>query len=177
VYAENPETGEKGLKRVLQIFENEVSELVHVSVNDEEIVTTPGHPFYVLDKGWVGADKLIEGDKLLIYGGKYAAVELVVIEQLSTPVTVYNFEVEDFHTYYVGENSILVHNKGCSLNTLSESYIKKTLKLNAHAIKYEYLDERAKVALYDLAVDKSTGIIYIVTKAGKIVAETYYTTK
>jgi len=31
-------------------------------------------------------------------------------EILETPATVYNFEVEDFHTYYVGENSILVHN-------------------------------------------------------------------
>ena len=29
---------------------------------------------------------------------------------LETPVKVYNFEVEDFHTYYVGESSVLVHN-------------------------------------------------------------------
>jgi hypothetical protein len=28
------------------------------------------------------------------------------------PVKVYNFQVEDFHTYYVGENNILVHNAG-----------------------------------------------------------------
>lgn len=39
------------------------------------------------------------------------AVEKVKLELLNIPVTVYNFEVEDFHTYYVGENSILVHNK------------------------------------------------------------------
>ena len=25
-------------------------------------------------------------------------------------VKVYNFEVQDFHTYYVGKNSVLVHN-------------------------------------------------------------------
>ena len=26
------------------------------------------------------------------------------------PIAVYNFEVEDFHTYYVGDSSVLVHN-------------------------------------------------------------------
>ena len=146
VYAENPETGAKGLKRVLQTFENETSELVHVSANREEIVTTPGHPFYVADKGWVGADELETGDLLVLYGGKHVAVEKVVLEHLGTPVKVYNFEVEDFHTYYVGDSSILVHNKGCGLNKLADSYLKKTLKLDAHAIKREYLGKKAKIA-------------------------------
>ncbi|MCL2080008.1 MAG: HINT domain-containing protein [Oscillospiraceae bacterium] len=31
------------------------------------------------------------------------------------PVTVYNFQVEDFHTYYVGTNGVLVHNANCKL--------------------------------------------------------------
>lgn len=34
----------------------------------------------------------------------------VEIEQLDTPVTVYNFEVADWHTYYVSEEAVLVHN-------------------------------------------------------------------
>jgi hypothetical protein len=29
---------------------------------------------------------------------------------LEAPIAVYNFEVEDFHTYYVGDTSVLVHN-------------------------------------------------------------------
>ena len=177
VYAENPETGEKGLKRVLQTFENEISELVHVSANGEEIVTTPGHPFYVPNIGWVGADELKAGDLLVLYDGKQVTVEKVTLEHLSTPVKVYNFEVEDFHTYYVGDSSVLVHNKGCGLNKLDDSYLKKTLKLDAHAIKREYLGKKAKIALYDLAVDKGTGIIYIVDKVGKVIAETFYKTK
>lgn len=28
------------------------------------------------------------------------------------PVKVYNFQVEDFHTYFVGQNNIWVHNAG-----------------------------------------------------------------
>ena len=36
---------------------------------------------------------------------------MVQHEILELPLTVYNFEVEDFHTYYVGNIGILVHNE------------------------------------------------------------------
>ncbi len=159
VYAKDPETGECSLKRVIQTFENETDELVHLTINGEKIVTTPGHPFYVLNKGWVGADDLKIGDIVFLYSNKKASVEKITFEHLTCSIKVYNFEVEDFHTYFVGENSILVHNKGCGLNRISTSYLKK-LKLDAHSIKYEYLGKRAKISMYDLAVDKKTGIIY-----------------
>ena len=45
-----------------------------------------------------------------LLNGEYVIIEQVQHELLERPVTVYNFEVEDFHTYYVGEGSILVHN-------------------------------------------------------------------
>ena len=37
-------------------------------------------------------------------------VEDIKIEFADKPVTVYNFQVEDFHTYYVGDICVLVHN-------------------------------------------------------------------
>ena len=40
-------------------------------------------------------------------------------EHLSEPVTVYNFAVEDYHTYFVGENEVLVHNS-CGIDTGSD---------------------------------------------------------
>ena len=48
----------------------------------------------------------------------YTTGTLVVVEQvqheiLEAPVTVYNFEVADYHTYFVGTNGVLVHNS-CS---------------------------------------------------------------
>ena len=176
VYATNPETGETALKQVVQTFVNETTELVHVYVNGEELITTPGHLFYVVYKGWIGADKLQCGDRVYLYSTQQVTVENIVIESLKIPVNVYNFEVEDFHTYYVGENSLLVHNKGCGIDKISDKYLKK-LKLDAHSIKQEYLGRKAKISLYDLAVDKKTGIIYIINKAGEIVAETIYKTK
>lgn len=101
------------MKRVVQTFENESYELVHVFVNGEEIITTPSHPFYVPKLGWTSAIKLRAGDILVLSNGEYVVVEAVQHEILESPVKVYNFEVEDFHTYFVGESSVLVHNK-CS---------------------------------------------------------------
>ena len=34
---------------------------------------------------------------------------------MDKPVTVYNFQVEDFHTYHVGNLGVLVHNANCKL--------------------------------------------------------------
>ena len=109
VWSTNPDTGETALKEVLRTYVNETDELVHVTVDGEEIVTTPSHPFYVPKQGWTDAIHLKAGDILLTVNGEYVVVEKVQHELLEAPVTVYNFEVEDFHTYYVGDG-VLVHN-------------------------------------------------------------------
>jgi len=62
VIAENTDTGEIALKRVVQTFENESDELIHVFINGEEIITTPSHPFYVPKLGWTLAGSLKAGD-------------------------------------------------------------------------------------------------------------------
>ena len=78
--------------------------------NDEEIITTSNHPFYVYKFGWTLAGSLRAGDVLVLSNGELVTVEWVQHEILESPIKVYNFEVEDFHTYFVGENSVLVHN-------------------------------------------------------------------
>ena len=70
----------------------------------------PTHPFWVPEKGWTDAIQLRAGDRLQLLNGEYVIVEQVQHEILETPVTVYNFEVEGFHTYYVTDSAILVHN-------------------------------------------------------------------
>jgi len=83
---------------------------MYVSVNGEELTTTPEHPFYVPQKGWTEAAQLRAGDILVLQSGEYVVVELIQHEILEEPIVVYNFEVEGFHTYYVGRNTVLVHN-------------------------------------------------------------------
>lgn len=121
VYAHDPETGETALKEVVQTFRNEANELVHVTVNGEEIICTPTHPFYVPVKGWTAACELRAGDRLQLVNGEYVVVEQVQHEILESPVTVYNFEVSDFHTYYVGDTGVLVHNKCTPSNSKNYS--------------------------------------------------------
>ena len=109
VWAWDEETGEVALKEVVETYINETDELVHVFVNGEEIVTTPSHPFYSPVKGWIDAIHLRAGDILVLVNGEYVVIEKVQHEILEAPVTVYNFQVEDLHTYYVA-SGILVHN-------------------------------------------------------------------
>ena len=110
VWAWDEETGEVAIKEVVETYVNEIDELIHVFVNGEEIVTTPAHPFYSPVKGWTDADHLRAGDILVLVNGEYVVVEKVQHEILEAPVTVYNFQVEDYHTYYVTNNGVLVHN-------------------------------------------------------------------
>ena len=83
----------------------------------EEIVCTEGHPFYVNNIGWVKSIDLLENDSILMYNNCNATLIQKDIEELEVEEVTYNFEVEDFHTYYVGENSVLVHNICTKANT------------------------------------------------------------
>ena len=109
VYSTNPETGESEYKEVLRTFRKESDVLIHIFVNGEEIETTPVHPFWVVDQ-WVSAKDLETGDILTLADGTTAPVTDTYGEKLAEPVIVYNFEVSDFHTYYVTDTGVLVHN-------------------------------------------------------------------
>ena len=112
VLSENELTGEVAVKTVTETYINETDELIHIGVNGETISATPTHPFYVDKLGWTLARSLRAGDVLVLSNGELVTVEWVQHEILESPIKVYNFEVQDFHTYFVGENGIFVHN-GC----------------------------------------------------------------
>ena len=114
VWAWDEETGDVALKKVVETYVNETAELTHIVVRGEEIVSTPNHPFYSPVKGWTSACKLRAGDILVLVNGEYVVVEKIQHELLESPIEVYNFQVEDYHTYFVG-HGVLVHNK-CDYN-------------------------------------------------------------
>ena len=115
----DPDTGETALKPVVQTFRNETEEWIHETVNGETLTCTPEHPFYSPVKGWTSACDLRAGDILVMLNGEYVVVEQVQHELLESPETTYNFEVEDYHTYYVGKYSILAHNACDNLKKIS----------------------------------------------------------
>ena len=55
-------------------------------------------------------------------------VEKHRVEELDEPVDVYNFQVEDYHTYFVGESAVWVHNnnKACPVPEPRKSEKHKT---------------------------------------------------
>lgn len=132
-------TGQQCYKPVKQTFVTHPSVLYHVKYRareqrsravsavvceeggedgESELVCTGSHPFYVIGRGgFVPAEELRAGYELLLADGRTGEVVGVATEKAldATPFTTYNFEVEDFHTYFVGEKGVWVHN-ACSAN-------------------------------------------------------------
>ena len=123
VLAYDEETGKQAYKEVVRLFRGKTDEWYHVFVEGEEIVCTGGHRFYVEGKGFVEAKDLTEEDKLTLSDGSQVKIEKIEKEDLAKAETKYNFEVKDFHTYYVTENDVLVHNTcGKISDTVPEGY-------------------------------------------------------
>lgn len=145
VWAWDEETGEVALKPVLETYVNETDELIHVFVNGEEIISTPGHPFYSPVKGWTDAVHLRAGDILVLVNGEYVVVEKVQHELLEAPINVYNFNVKGFHTYYVSGVGVLVHNscahQSSSWRSTKRSYWKQQAELGGNDTWYELTEE------------------------------------
>lgn len=137
VLAYDEATGEQAYKPVLRLFRNRTNKWQYVYIEGESqpIISTPGHKYYLpendtcreetrpyehaayaeLSEKWVSACDLKPGDKVLLSDGKYGKVLKSVCVQLDVPETTYNLEVSDFHTYYVGNTSVLVHNNNCGM--------------------------------------------------------------
>ena len=111
VWAYNVETGEMELKEVLQVFAKQTDEILHLGTTVGAIETTTNHPFYVLGTGWVATGDLTIGDNVYTIECGSSVVTGLWIEKLDEPITVYNLEVEEFHSYFVGGLGVLVHNK------------------------------------------------------------------
>ena len=82
-----------------------------------ELECTGEHPFYAVDKGaFVPARELQAGELLLLADGRQAQVVASSgwaessAGAPSETLTTYNLEVADFHTYFVGEEGVWVHN-------------------------------------------------------------------
>jgi hypothetical protein len=110
VYSEDRVAGGRGLRRVVRTFASKACVLVHVAIGGGTLSCTPEHPFYVVGRGWASAGELEAGDEVALRSGGAALVGSVRHETLAEPATVYNLEVEGWHTYYVGDAGVLVHN-------------------------------------------------------------------
>jgi hypothetical protein len=109
VLSQSPHTGELSFRPVVDTTVRPPSGTIKLAVNQETIVTTRGHRFWVTGDGWKMAKQLKAGEQVITAAG---AVDLHSLSQ-GTEETAYNLEVGQFHTYFVGENRVLAHDNTC----------------------------------------------------------------
>ncbi|GAL82652.1 probable hemagglutinin-related protein [Algibacter lectus] len=119
VWAYNEETGESDLKPVLHTMEKEIDATIEITLGKEVIETTAEHPFYT-KTGWKDSADLTLEDEVKSKSGKWQRIEATNF--LYSTKKVYNFEVADWHTYFVGAWEWLVHN--ACLFTLARNGVK-----------------------------------------------------
>ncbi len=76
--------------------------------NGEQLTATEGHPFKTTE-GWRDAVMLKKGGKLLLKGGDESsepAIEITEIRTERKTLPVYNIEVANAHTYFVGIDGV-----------------------------------------------------------------------
>ena len=69
-------------------------------------------PVLCKNQGFIKAGELVIGYELLNSNCNVLLVENFDVELTDDSVKVYNFQVEDFHTYHVSGFGVLVHNAG-----------------------------------------------------------------
>jgi hypothetical protein len=89
-----------------------VQKWVHLTLADGKVITaTEGHPFNTPD-GWRDAILLKKGGQVILKGenGEAKSIEIAGVSVAQRRLTTYNLEVANAHTFFVGEDAVLVHN-------------------------------------------------------------------
>jgi hypothetical protein len=113
VLAQHPTTGELGYRPVLQTTVGEPVAVLRLTFSGESIVATRGHRFWVNGQGWVMAKGLKPAVSL---HALERPLEVTAIEK-AEDVSCYNLVVDEFHTFFVGQSRLLVHDKNCPAPT------------------------------------------------------------
>ena len=97
--------GSLSYQPVLTAFHNPPSPTYRVQLGEDEVVATGIHRFWQAGKGWTMARDLKVGDSLRVLGG-VATVATVTPDQVQP---VFNLEVADGRSFFVGRLGALVH--------------------------------------------------------------------
>jgi Pretoxin HINT domain/Novel toxin 21 len=114
VLSRDDRTGEEDYRPIAQTFVTPDQPLLAVALEDsrgelETLEVTAPHPFQVEGRGWVAAGDLVPGDRVISSGG--GRLRVASNQDSGRTSTVHNFEVEEFHTYFVGQGAAWVHNQ------------------------------------------------------------------
>lgn len=116
VLSQNPLTGELGYRPILDTTVRPPTKFVELNLSGgEQIYATRGHRFWVNGEGWCMARFLKSGLALHSTGGAVGLTKATLLDGEEA----YNLIVDEFHTYFVGESKVLVHDSTCPEPTLA----------------------------------------------------------
>ena len=102
-------------------------------------------------------NKLYIGAELVDNNGNTLLVEKIYREELyNETVKVYNFQVDEYHTYFVGDTSVLVHNADYNQSP-KEIMAERTKDLDTqeHPSKYKQISAKEKARLEAKVQDRT----------------------
>jgi len=121
VLARNEKTGETGLKPVTELVRRHDREIWKLSLSVdadgdgkatlETFETTDDHPWRTASGTWAQTMELKPGVR--IQRARGPPVTVVSVVRTGVMQGTYNFEVADWHTYFVGDAGVWVHNAFC----------------------------------------------------------------
>ena len=104
----NEDTRVESYNMVTELIRHDVQMTYDVEFSGGQTLgATWNHPFRIDDR-WVETKDLKAGDQGFLVGGERIGV--AAIRERREATTVFNIEVENDHTYFVGEIGVLVHN-------------------------------------------------------------------
>jgi len=129
VLARDERTGQTGFKPVTELVRRHDREVWRLTLaspagggdeaNLETFETTDDHPWRTVAGTWSQTMDLKPGVRILRARGPPVTVVSVVRTGVMRPT--YNFEVADWHTYFVGDAGVWVHNANCGVHGNSVS--------------------------------------------------------
>lgn len=127
VLSQDTATGEIAFRPVMETTIRPPSKMVRIDAGGSPIDATLGHRFWINGKGWEMAKFLAPDAALQSVSGSatVASVEPLPLEQ---EAEAYNLVVNDFHTYFVGDAKLLVHDNSCPKPTASKVPGQATLR-------------------------------------------------
>jgi len=105
VLAQDPRTGELAYIIVIAIATPKQMTVFKVDLSESELHCAPGHVVWTTGSGWQRVSKLIAGQSL------HGATAEARIKNVDTAFNIdsYDLIVDRFHTFFVGEQGLLVH--------------------------------------------------------------------
>lgn len=98
-----------------------------------------------------------EGDVFTLADGTTETITRTYGEKLDEPVIVYNFDVQDFHTYYVADIGVLVHNNNCRVASADEyaKQVSDKTKVNGTYNESDSASDILRGELYGACIPKA----------------------